>query len=134
MWLRPEHGAVQSLPCLNAFAAEPPLVHFQHKAHRLAGAVGLLIQRLHVREVGDAAIVSDKGCGQGQGGVFHPEALDARAFENKQHAFVLGHGLALHQTDLTFWWPTGYLGVNAVHARTQLGPRQIELGDRLCAA
>ena len=84
-------------PALMPLLGEPALVHLQHVAHRLGGAVRVQRLRLHVVDVDDGAVVGDEGGRQRQQRVLHPEALLARLLEDEQHAFVLRHLLAVHQ-------------------------------------
>ena len=49
-------------------------------------------------DVGDPAVAGDEQHVEGQEGVAHPERGDVLAAEQEQHAGVVGHGVAEHQT------------------------------------
>jgi hypothetical protein len=84
--------------------------------------------RRHLVDVDDAAVVGDERDGQRQQRVLHPEALLGRLFEDEQHALVLGHFLAVHQSGHALLGRRGDLGVDLVHADRELHARQLHLG------
>ena len=112
---------------LEAFLAEPALVHLQHIAHRLERAVGVGGLWLHVFQVDDGSVVGNERCRQGQKGVFHPETLFAGVREDKQHALALGHVGPVHQSDLVLLWRHGDLNVHLVDACRQGDALQLGL-------
>ena len=83
--------------------------------------------RLHVGQVHDGAVIGNKGGRQGQQGVLHPKALGGRLLKHKQHAFVLGHFFAVHQTNAALVRRLRHLRVDLIHARLQLDAWQVGL-------
>ena len=76
----------------------------------------LLGLRLHVLEIDDAAVASDKCDGQGQVGIMHPEASHLRVFVNEQHALVASQCAAIHQALAVFVVGSRHFGLNDVHS------------------
>jgi len=84
-------------------------------------------QRLHVGEVHHRAVVGNECSGQGQQGVLHPEALNARPLEDEKHSLVLGHFLAMHEARGALLGGLCNLGIDLIHAGGQCHSRQTGL-------
>src|SRR3990167_4086867 len=123
--------ATQLASRLETTFCKPTLVHFQHVAHRFAGAMGIGRLWLHVCQVDDGAVVSNKGGSQGQQRVLHPEAQARWAFKDKQHALVVWHIFAEHQADAALVGRLCHLCVDAMHPGCELNAGQIHLGSLL---
>ena len=123
--------ATQLEACLDALFSEPALVHLQHVAYRFGRAMRIGGLGLHVNQIDDRAIVCDKGSGEWQERIFHPEALHRCLFKDKDHAFLLWHVFAKHQANATLLGCHCYLGVDAKHPGFQRDTGQIGLGGIL---
>lgn len=84
--------------------------------------------RLHVSQIDNGAVVSQKSCGQWQKGVAHPETLLGDLVKNEKHALGLRHFFAKHQTGLALLGGQSQLGIDLVHAGAQRGALKLELG------
>lgn len=76
------------------------------------GALGL-----HIGQVDDVAVVVDEGRRQRHERVFHPKTLGVGMIEHEQHAFVIGHAHAVHQTNGALFGRLRHLHVELVHTR-----------------
>jgi hypothetical protein len=111
-----ERLAGEPVAGLDALLGEPALIHLQHEANRLVGAVRIGGERLHVGQRDDGAVVRHERGRERQQCVHHPETLDRGLLELEQHAFVLRHLLAEHEADLPLLGGRGDLGIDLVHA------------------
>ena len=78
---------------------------------------------LHILEIHDAAVVGNKGDGQWQQRVAHPEAKNPGVVVDEQHALVDSHCLAVHQSHGLLLRTLSYFGLNHVHASRQFNRR-----------
>ena len=86
---------------------------------------------LHVNQIDDDAIVGHKGRREGQQGIAHPKTLNAGLIKDKQHALVLGHFFAPHQTHLALIKVLCQLHLNQMHAGIEGSFGQLCLGCAL---
>ena len=107
---------------------EPAGIHFQHVTHGLAGAVWFGRLRLHFVQIDDGAVVIDERNLQRDEGVFHPEALLGLLLEHEDHAVVVTHVGAEHQSDLMLPWAGCDFCLDVDEAGTQRHGRQWRLG------
>jgi hypothetical protein len=125
-----EHAlrAGQAAAGLDSLAGKPSLLHLEHIAHRLRGAVTLLAARLHVGDVHDLAAVVDEGGGQGNEGIAHPEALTLGFLKHEHHALVGAKAGAEHQAAGAGAEIGGDFGANEMDARLEFDHGQGRVG------
>jgi hypothetical protein len=84
----------------DAVAGEPALICLDGVEVVLVGRMERrLVERLHVLDLDDRAFVLDEGDGERDEGVSHVEGVLAFLLEDEEHALVLRHALAVHESN-----------------------------------
>ena len=78
----------QSIARFEPFALKPALIHLEGKPNGFFGAMARLVKGLHIGDVDDSSVIRNERDRQGQGSVFHPEAVSFRDVEYKDHAAI----------------------------------------------
>lgn len=120
------------MPSIDSSLCKPTLVNFQGKSDGLFRAVTRFLEWLHLLNIYDGAIVTQKGDRQRNQRITHPEAVGRFVRENKQHAVVLFQTVSPHESTASGGGFARNLGNDPVHACVEAGFGQ--LGLWLCLA